>query len=66
MDIQGEMIFDADDAGTRMQWSWNLQSRGIYSFFAPLVSKLGQRLENHNRQNMIRCLEASETFPQGA
>ncbi len=65
MDIQGEMTFDAVDAGTRMRWSWNLQPRGIFRFFAPLVSKLGQRLEDRNWQNMKRYLEASETFPQG-
>ncbi len=65
MDIQGEMTFDAVDAGTQMRWSLNLQPRGIFRFFAPLVSKLGQRLEDRNWQNMKRYLEASETFPQG-
>ena len=64
MDIQGEMTFDAFAAGTRMQWSWNLQPRGIFRFFAPLVSKLGQRLEDRNWQNMKRYMEAKETLPQ--
>jgi uncharacterized membrane protein len=64
MDIQGAMTFDSVGAGTRMQWSWILKPRGAFRLFAPLIGRLGQRLEDRNWQNMKHHLEAQETLPQ--
>lgn len=64
MDIQGTMTFDSLEGATRMKWFWTLKPRGIFRLFAPLISRLGQRLEDRNWQNMKRHLEAEETLPQ--
>lgn len=66
MDIQGAMTFDYSGAGTRMQWSWVLKPRGVFKLFAPLIGRLGHRLEDRNWQNMKNYLEAHETLPQQA
>ena len=62
MDIRGRMTFHAVAGGTRMQWSWDLQPRGIFRLLAPLASRLGRRLEVGNWENLKRYLESEEAL----
>ena len=61
MDIRGAMTFDTVDGATRMRWSWDLEPHGIFKLLAPLVGRMGRRLENRNWENMKHYLESAET-----
>jgi uncharacterized protein YndB with AHSA1/START domain len=61
MDIQGLLTFDAVPQGTRMQWSWDLEHRGMLKLVVPLVAVMGRRQERAIWSSLKRYLEAQET-----
>lgn len=45
MEIDGSLTFEPVDSGTRMQWSWNIEPRGVYRLMGPILAQLGGRQE---------------------
>lgn|SRR5487761_2157516 len=58
MDIQGTLSFDSVREGTRMQWFWELEPRGMLKFMTPVVALIGRRQERSIWTNLKRYLEA--------
>ncbi len=64
MDIQGTLTFDPVPAGTRMQWSWQLQPRGVLKLMSPMMARMGRHLEQRIWTSLKRCLEGQQApFP---
>ena len=45
MKIHGALTFDAVPEGTRMHWSWELETRGRFKLIAPIIVRMGRRQE---------------------
>jgi hypothetical protein len=60
MDIVGTLTFDPVPEGTRMRWSWQLESRGMLKFMTPAVALIGRRQERTIWTNLKRYVEARE------
>ena len=45
MVIDGELRFEAVAEGTKMNWLWNLQPRGLYRLLGPIIRATGKRQE---------------------
>jgi hypothetical protein len=61
MDIHGALTFDAVPGGTRMRWSWEVQTPGVFTVMAPLVAGIGQRQEQTIWTNLKHLLEEQQT-----
>jgi uncharacterized protein YndB with AHSA1/START domain len=58
MEIEGTLTFDPIPAGTRMQWSWNIQPRGAFRLITPLLARIGERQEKTIWTGLKQLLEA--------
>ena len=57
MEIDGTLTFDAVPGGTRMRWSWELETRGLFKLMAPIVARMGRRQEKTIWTNLKHLLE---------
>jgi hypothetical protein len=57
MEIEGALSFDAVPEGTRMRWTWELQTSGLLKLMAPLIVRMGQRQEKMIWTNLKDLLE---------
>jgi len=60
MEIRGTLTFDPVPEGTRMQWSWHVEPRGVLKLMTPMVARMGQRQEQAIWASLKRLLEAQE------
>jgi polyketide cyclase/dehydrase/lipid transport protein len=58
MDIKGVLTFEPVAQGTRMRWLWQLQPRGFYKLFGPLIRRIGERQELRIWSAMKTVLES--------
>jgi hypothetical protein len=58
--VEGLLTFDADPAGTRMRWSWDIQPTGLAWLFRPLVMVVGERQEAQCWRGLKRLLETGD------
>lgn len=63
MDIDGELLFESLDGGTRtrMRWLWELRPHGMVRLLRPLVRRVGQRQEREVWTGLKRLLETPPT-----
>lgn len=66
MDIRGALTFEPVGGGTRMQWTWDVEPRGVYTLMSPLVALQGRRQEQAVWAGLKRVLEADTDHPTGA
>ena len=57
MRTHGALTFEPVPAGTRMRWSWQVESPGAMKLVAPLVVVLGRRQERRIWGRLKRLLE---------
>jgi len=57
-DIQGTVTFDAVPEGTRMRWSWEVETRGVFRLMTSMVARMGQQQEHTVWANLKHLLEA--------
>jgi uncharacterized protein YndB with AHSA1/START domain len=60
MEIRGTLTFDPVPAGTRMQWAWQVEPRGLLKLVTPVVARMGQRQEQTIWAGLKRVLEGHE------
>lgn len=60
MDIEGVLLFDPVDGGTRMRWLWDLRPRGVLRLMSPMIGRMGRRQEQATWAGLKRRLEARE------
>jgi uncharacterized protein YndB with AHSA1/START domain len=53
----GSLTFDAVSEGTRMRWSWRVETPGAIRLLAPLVAGMGRRQEQRVWSSLKRLLE---------
>jgi Polyketide cyclase / dehydrase and lipid transport len=53
----GSLTFDPVPEGTRMRWSWQVETPGALKLLAPLVVRMGRRQERRVWNNLKRLLE---------
>jgi uncharacterized protein YndB with AHSA1/START domain len=58
MDIEGVLLFEPVSDGTRMQWIWDIEPRGLYKLIGPLVQRMGERQERAIWTGLKHLLEA--------
>jgi hypothetical protein len=58
MEIEGGITFDPVPEGTRMHWSWGLETPGAFKLMTPLVARMGRRQERATWTNLKQLLEA--------
>jgi uncharacterized protein YndB with AHSA1/START domain len=58
-EIRGAVTFEPDPAGTRMQWSWQLQPKGMLKLMGPLIARLGRRQEAQIWAGLKRYMEST-------
>src|SRR5439155_744515 len=51
------LTFDPVPDGTRMRWSWQVETPGAMKLLAPLVGRMGRRQERRVRTSLKRPLE---------
>jgi hypothetical protein len=56
-DIEGEVIFEPDPAGTRMSWSWELRPKGALMLVGPLFALSGDGPDEEVWAELKRYLE---------
>jgi uncharacterized protein YndB with AHSA1/START domain len=56
--IAGSLTFDPVPEGTRMRWSWKVETPGAMKLLAPLVVRMGRRQERRVWSSLKRLLEA--------
>ena len=59
-EIDGEMSFVPEAQGTRMRWSWDVQSKKLVRLFDPLVARQGERQERRIWGQLKALLEQGE------
>lgn len=65
MDIEGVLLFEPVDEGTRMRWIWDLEPRGFYRLLGPLVRRMGDRQERAIWTSLKRLIEGAKgTSPE--
>jgi hypothetical protein len=57
MDLQGTLTFDLTPEGTRMQWSWDVEPKGVLKVMTPLVALMGRRQEQRIWTGLKHLLE---------
>ena len=60
MTTDGALSFGPVAGGTLMQWSWDVQPRGLLRLMSPLVSWLGRHQEREIWGNLKRLLERGD------
>lgn len=60
MDLTGGLTFEPMNGSTRMQWSWDLQPRGVLRFTGPVVATMGRRQERRIWTSLKQLLESEE------
>jgi hypothetical protein len=63
MDTHGGLTFDPVADGTRMRWSWDLQTRGVLRLMGPMVARMGRNQELRIWTGLKHLLEEQETPP---
>jgi hypothetical protein len=63
MDIHGTLLLDPVPEGTRMQWLWDLEPRGLLKLMGPMIARMGERQERKIWANLKRLLEAQQDPP---
>ena len=61
MRTEGALTFEPVPAGTRMRWSWQVETPGPMKLISPLVIVLGRRQERRIWGELKRLLEQEET-----
>ncbi len=56
-DIEGELTFEPDPAGTRMAWSWELRPKGALMLVGPLFALSGDGPDGEVWAELKRYLE---------
>jgi len=59
-DIRGALTFAPRAEGTRLRWSWDVESRGVFKLLTPMIARVGKNQEKTTWGNLKRYLEASE------
>ena len=59
-DVRGTLTFEPHAGGTRMHWSWDVESRHIFKLLTPIIVRIGKRQEETIWGSLERYLEASE------
>ena len=57
MDIDGALTFEPVPEGTRMSWSWEVETPGALKLIAPIVLRMGKREEQAIWTNLKHLLE---------
>jgi hypothetical protein len=57
MDINGELTFAAVREGTRLRWSWDVDTVRCSKLLAPVVARLAERQEQRIWTNLKQVLE---------
>jgi hypothetical protein len=57
-EIRGTISFEPVPEGTRMQWRWAVEPRGLLRLATPLIARLGGRQERRIWTGLKRMLEA--------
>lgn len=57
MRTEGALNFESVPAGTRMRWSWQVETPGPMKLISPLVTVLGRRQERRIWSQLKRVLE---------
>ena len=55
----GRLVFDPVPDGTRMRWSWYVDTPGMMKLLAPLVVRMGRRQEQRVWRSLKRLLEGN-------
>ena len=53
----GSLTFDPVSEGTRMRWSWRVETPGAIKLLVPLVARMGRRQERRVWTSLKRLLE---------
>jgi hypothetical protein len=64
MDINGTLLFAPQGQGTKMQWLWNIEPRGLYKLLGPIVRWIGERQELAIWRGLKKVMEAQPQLPQ--
>jgi len=63
MDIRGRLDFVPTLQGTRMNWSWDIQPRGVLALARPIIIRIGRRQEQTIWRALKHYLEDSRPNP---
>ena len=55
--IVGSLTFDPAPEGTRMRWSWHVDTPGAMKLLTPLLERMGRRREQRVWSSLKRLLE---------
>jgi hypothetical protein len=64
MDTKGSVTFAPVPEGTRMQWSWQVEPRGVVRLMTPIMARIGRRQEQANWEGLKRVLEELNRRPE--
>jgi hypothetical protein len=56
----GSLTFEPVPEGTRMRWSWQVETLGVMRLLVPLVARMGRRQERRVWGSLKRLLEEQE------
>jgi hypothetical protein len=62
--IEGSLTFEPVPDGTRMRWSWQVETPGALRLIAPLLAWMGRRQEQTVWTSLKRLLEQSQAVTQ--
>lgn len=54
---EGSLVFDPVPRGTRMRWSWDVETPGVMKLIAPFVVYMGRRQEQTIWSSLKRLME---------
>ncbi len=57
-DVRGSLTFIPVGTGTRLRWSWDLRSHGLFRILSPVMARLGRAQEDEIWAGLKRHLEA--------
>jgi carbon monoxide dehydrogenase subunit G len=66
MDTKGIVTFEPVPEGTRMQWSWQVEPRGVVRLMTPIMARIGRRQEHANWEGLKRVLEELNRRPENS
>jgi carbon monoxide dehydrogenase subunit G len=66
MDTKGSVTFAPVPEGTRMQWSWQVEPRGVVRLMTPIMARIGRRQEQANWEGLKRVLEELNRRPENS